>query len=68
MLQPIQTEEEYEAALARVKELRARSLPEEAEELEQLFMLIAHYKKGFVFLKEGPVWENTISLDFPGVA
>jgi predicted house-cleaning noncanonical NTP pyrophosphatase (MazG superfamily) len=61
---PIRTKEEYKAALARVDELRARSQPEEAEELAQLLELIAYYKKGIIFLKEGTIFEGTISLDF----
>ncbi len=65
---PIRNKEEYQAALARADELYTRALPEEAEELAQLLELIAHYKKGFIFLKEGPIWENTIHLDFSGIA
>jgi antitoxin component HigA of HigAB toxin-antitoxin module len=65
---PIRNKEEYKAALERVDELYTRSLPEEAEELAQLLELIAYYKKGIIFLKSGTVFENTIYLDFSGVA
>jgi hypothetical protein len=64
---PIRTKEEFKAALTRMDELITRSLPEEAEELAQLLELIAYYKKGIIFLKEGPIFENAISLDFSGV-
>jgi hypothetical protein len=66
MLRTIQTPEEYKSALARVEELRARSLPEEAEELELLLKLIRYYEKGIVFLTEGKTYVNNFYLDWTG--
>jgi hypothetical protein len=68
MLQPIRTREEYEAALQRVQELRERLVPEEAEELEMLLALIAHYDRKISFELEGTTYVNTIYLDFTGIA
>ena len=62
----IRTLEEYEAAVTRALELIKKLPPEEAQELMELTQRIIEHKAGFVFLKDGTEFVNTITLDFGG--
>jgi hypothetical protein len=68
MQQPIQTPEEYEAAMKRALELIQKLPPEEAQELVELIQRIIGHVSGFVFFKDGKEFVNEISLDFSGGA